>query len=75
MVKRQLMKHNLHKLLNTVLGEREERILRLHFGLNGETPRSCDEIGRLLYLSRERVRQIRGLALAKLREASSVLDI
>ncbi|KAI3979633.1 hypothetical protein MKX01_013728 [Papaver californicum] len=71
MVRRQQMKQNLHELLKTTLTEREEFVLYLHFGLNGDTPRSCDEIGRVLHLSRERVRQIRGFALAKLRDASA----
>ncbi|KAI3964135.1 hypothetical protein MKW92_039653 [Papaver armeniacum] len=71
MVRRQQMKQNLHELLKTTLTEREEFVLYLHFGLNGDTPRSCDEIGRVLHLSRERVRQIRGFALAKLQDASA----
>ncbi|XP_026423532.1 RNA polymerase sigma factor sigD, chloroplastic-like isoform X2 [Papaver somniferum] len=71
MVRRQQMKQNLHELLKTTLTEREEFVLYLHFGPNGETPKSCDEIGRVLHLSRERVRQIRGFALAKLRDASA----
>ncbi|MCL7022203.1 hypothetical protein MKW94_030418 [Papaver nudicaule] len=75
MVKRQQMKQNLHELLKTTLTEREEFVLYLHFGLNGDTPRSCDEIGRVLHLSRERVRQIRGSALAKLRDASALDDL
>ncbi|RZC52420.1 hypothetical protein C5167_020837 [Papaver somniferum] len=71
MFRRQQMKQNLHELLKTTLTEREEFVLYLHFGLNGDTPKSCDEIGRVLHLSRERVRQIRGFALAKLRDASA----
>ncbi|KAF5469753.1 hypothetical protein F2P56_010317 [Juglans regia] len=73
MVKKQLMKQELEKLL-TSLDKREEHILRLHFGLNGEPPRSCEEIGRMLKLSRERIRQINGIALSKLRQ-TSVVDI
>eukprot|EP00262_Sarcandra_glabra_P022354 TRINITY_DN9888_c0_g1_i6.p1 TRINITY_DN9888_c0_g1~~TRINITY_DN9888_c0_g1_i6.p1 ORF type:complete len:211 (+),score=17.85 TRINITY_DN9888_c0_g1_i6:85-717(+) len=71
MVSRQVLKKDLEKLLNT-LTKREEYILRLYFGLNGETARSCDEIGRLLKLSRERVRQIHGIALTKLRQKSTI---
>lgn len=71
MVERKLMKQEVVKLLNT-LTKREAEIVRLHFGLNGETPRSCEEIGRLLKLSRERVRQIKGIALSKLKQASDV---
>lgn len=67
MVQKQLMKKELKELLQT-LSEREADVLRLHFGLDGQTPVSCEEIGRLLSLSRERVRQIRGIALTKLQQ-------
>ena len=69
MVKKQLMKQEVDKLLKT-LNKREEHILRLRFGLNGEPPRSCEEIGRLLKLSRERVRQIYVIALSNLQQRS-----
>ncbi|KAB5541004.1 hypothetical protein DKX38_013978 [Salix brachista] len=68
MVKKELLKQELEKLFQTVLTEREAHVLRLHFGLNGQTPQSCEEIGRLVKLSRERVRQIIGIALSKLRQ-------
>ncbi|XP_042495833.1 RNA polymerase sigma factor sigD, chloroplastic isoform X2 [Macadamia integrifolia] len=71
MVSKQLMKQDLEKLLRT-LDKREACVLGLYFGLNGETPRSCEEIGRLLKLSRERVRQINGIALTKLRQMSTI---
>lgn len=71
MVTRQQMKQDLDRLLKT-LDQREEHILRLYFGLNGETARSCEEIGRLINLSRERVRQIRCIALSKLQKMSIV---
>ena len=66
------MKREIEMLLVTVLSEREARVLRLHFGLNGEVPLSCEEIGRQLKLSRERVRQINNIALSKLRQTSIV---
>ncbi|KAG6761057.1 hypothetical protein POTOM_034247 [Populus tomentosa] len=72
MVKRELLKQELEKLFQTVLTEREAHILRLHFGLNGQTPQSCEEIGRLVKLSRERVRQIICTALSKLRHKEIV---
>ena len=71
MVERQLVKQEVVNLLNT-LTKREAEIIRLHFGLNGETPRSCEEIGRMLKLSRERVRQINAIALSKLQRTSIV---
>ncbi|XP_077249468.1 sigma factor 4 [Tasmannia lanceolata] len=74
MVERQLMKQHIETLLKT-LSKREEFILRLQFGLNGETSRSCEEIGKLLNLSRERVRQINCIALEKLRQTSKDLRV
>ncbi|KAJ4979475.1 hypothetical protein NE237_010255 [Protea cynaroides] len=74
MVSKQQMKQDLEKLLRT-LDDREEYIVRLLFGLNGETPRSFEEIGRILNLSRERVRQINGNALSKLRQMSTIDDL
>ncbi|THU73154.1 hypothetical protein C4D60_Mb04t19820 [Musa balbisiana] len=72
-VDRQLLLQNLEKALKT-LSNREEYIVRLHYGLNGETVRSCDEIGRLMNLSRERVRQIHCGALKRLREDKSFVE-
>jgi RNA polymerase primary sigma factor len=40
------------------LRPREQRILQLHFGLNGEAPRTFEDIGRSFNIGRERVRQI-----------------
>lgn len=71
MLRKQLMKQEVEELLKT-LSDREANVLRLHFGLNGETPQSFEEIGRLLKLSRERVRQINGIALSKLKQTSTL---
>ena len=49
------------------LGDRESKILRIYFGLDGEEPMTLEEIGTLLHITRERVRQIRDRALRKLR--------
>ncbi len=53
---------SLHKL-----GEREAAILRMRFGLDEDGPKTLKEIGRLLGLTRERVRQLEQDALADLR--------
>jgi len=51
------------------LAPREAKILRLYFGLEEERPHTLEEIGTVLGLSRERVRQIKERALSKLRNA------
>jgi RNA polymerase primary sigma factor len=63
-------------LLNTVeealgtLKEREAKILRLYFGLDSHDPMTLEEIGAMLGITRERVRQIKEKALLRLRHAS-----
>ena len=49
------------------LPERERTVIRLRFGLSGEEPLTLEAVGRRLGLSRERVRQIEGAGLKKLR--------
>jgi RNA polymerase primary sigma factor len=52
------------------LKEREAKILRLYFGLDGEEPMTLEQIGSLLCITRERVRQIKEKALSRLRHVS-----
>jgi RNA polymerase primary sigma factor len=52
------------------LKERESKILRLYFGLDGQEPLTLEEIGALLGITRERVRQIKEKALSRLRHVS-----
>lgn len=52
------------------LKEREAKILRLYFGLDDQEPMTLEEIGSLLGITRERVRQIKEKALFRLRHAS-----
>ncbi len=54
----------------STLKEREAKILRLYFGLDGPEPMTLEEIGRLLGITRERVRQIKEKALSRLRHVS-----
>ncbi|MCS6875678.1 MAG: RNA polymerase sigma factor RpoD/SigA [Aquificaceae bacterium] len=49
------------------LPEKERRVIELRFGLRGEEPRTLREIGDILQISRERVRQLETRALRKLR--------
>jgi RNA polymerase primary sigma factor len=51
------------------LGPREQLILRLRFGLEGESPRTLIEVSKVLGVSKERVRQIQDRALQKLRSS------
>jgi RNA polymerase primary sigma factor len=51
------------------LDKREAGVLRLRFGLDGGSPRSLEEVGRVLHVTRERARQIQFQALNKLRES------
>jgi RNA polymerase primary sigma factor len=58
------------------LPEREQRILKLRYGLNGDTdPKSLEEIGRILGITRERVRQLEGEALRRLAEKREIAGI
>jgi len=52
------------------LKEREAKVLRLYFGLDDQEPMTLEEIGALLSITRERVRQIKEKALTRLRHAS-----
>jgi RNA polymerase primary sigma factor len=52
------------------LKEREAKILRLYFGLDDQKPMTLEEIGALMGITRERVRQIKQKALVRLRHAS-----
>ena len=52
------------------LDEREQRIIRLYFGLDGKEALTLEEIGCLMGVTRERVRQIKERALSRLRHPS-----
>jgi RNA polymerase primary sigma factor len=59
----------LERALST-LPPRDAKILRLYFGLEGDREHTLDEIGKMLGVTRERVRQLRDRALKRLREGS-----
>jgi RNA polymerase primary sigma factor len=61
-----LRKETLVRILGT-LSHRERRVLELRYGLNGEHPRTLDEVGRTFNVTRERIRQIENQSLKKLR--------
>jgi RNA polymerase primary sigma factor len=59
----------MHERLGRVLDNlpyRERRIITLRFGLDGEAPRTLDQVARLFKLTRERTRQIEEAAIRKL---------
>jgi RNA polymerase primary sigma factor len=66
---RQLLKEQIDKVLDE-LTEREKRVLQLRFGLGDGRARTLEEVGREFNVTRERIRQIEGKALRKLRHPS-----
>ena len=64
-----LLHEQLMEVLST-LTEREQKVLRLRFGLDDGRPRTLEEVGRQFNVTRERIRQIEAKALQKLRHPS-----
>jgi RNA polymerase primary sigma factor len=64
-----MLKEQLASVLNSLDG-REQRVLRLRFGLDDGHARTLEEVGREFGLTRERIRQIESQALRKLRHPS-----
>jgi RNA polymerase primary sigma factor len=72
-----LRKDMLTKILG-MLSARERRVLEMRYGLNGEQPRTLDEVGRAFNVTRERIRQIENQCLKKLRalaDAQKLQDV
>jgi RNA polymerase primary sigma factor len=63
------LEHRARELLKT-LTPREEKVIRMRFGLDEKAEHTLEEVGRDFDVTRERVRQIEGRALHKLRRAS-----
>ena len=64
-----LLKEQLGEVLNT-LTDREQKVLRLRFGMNDGRARTLEEVGKEFDVTRERIRQIEAKALRKLRHPS-----
>ena len=68
----------LNSQLDRALGDlppRDARILRMHFGLEGEREHTLEEIGATLGITRERVRQLRDRGLRRLRESQGARSL
>ena len=67
-------KENIDQLLD-LLSSQEKEILRLRFGLDDGEPKTLETIGTVFGVTRERIRQIEGTALKKLRRYLSRKEI
>lgn len=65
-VYQEMLRERVNQVLST-LSPREARILRLRFGLGEDQPHTLEEVGQKFGLTRERIRQIEGKALRRLR--------
>lgn len=66
------------EILEDVLGSlsfREQKIIELRFGLDGQEPRTLEDIGRAFNITKERVRQIEVTCLEKMRKMSSAQSL
>jgi len=63
----QLLKEQVKSVLSS-LSDREQKILKMRFGLNGSKSHTLEEVGKEFAVTRERIRQIEAKALAKLRK-------
>ncbi|CAH9108214.1 unnamed protein product [Cuscuta epithymum] len=64
---KQFMRRDLEKVLDTLLNPREKQVLRWRFGLEDGRMKPLQEIGELMNVSRERIRQIESRAFRKLK--------
>ncbi len=62
-----LLREQLREALGS-LGDRESRVLRLRYGLDGGHPQTLEEVGKVFGVTRERIRQIEAKAIRKLRQ-------
>ena len=66
---KQLLRDHLEEVLTT-LSEREAKVVRLRFGLDGDEHMTLEEVGKVFGVTRERIRQIEAKALRKLKHPS-----
>ena len=63
----QILKEKLAEIIST-LSEREQKIIKMRFGIGGGHPHTLEEVGAEFSVTRERIRQIEAKALSKLRK-------
>jgi RNA polymerase primary sigma factor len=66
---KELLKENIEEVLST-LSDREAKVLKMRFGLEGKNPMTLEEVGKEFGVTRERIRQIEAKALRKLKHPS-----
>ncbi|KKT98213.1 MAG: RNA polymerase sigma factor [Microgenomates group bacterium GW2011_GWB1_45_17] len=66
---KRLLKENIEEVLSA-LTDREAKVLKMRFGLNGARPMTLEEVGQKFGVTRERIRQIEAKALRKLKHPS-----
>ena len=70
--------HALQEGVNTLLAtltEKEEKVIRLRYGFDGQEPLTLEEIGKMMNVTRERIRQIQAKALRKLQVRKQGLEL
>lgn len=73
-VEQKNLREKIEELL-TGLGEQEQKVLRMRFGLDDDTPKTLEEIGKVFGVTRERIRQIEAKAIRKLRHPSRLKQL
>ncbi|MCG6924967.1 MAG: RNA polymerase sigma factor RpoD/SigA [Acidobacteria bacterium] len=71
-VEAEMMRSSFERLIQSMVSDldtKEREVIRMRFGLDGEEPRTLQEIGEVMELSRERIRQIESRAKEKLRRS------
>lgn len=74
-VEEKMLVDNVDSILDEVLSDREREVLRLRTGLGGELPMTCEQAGKRMGVTRERIRQIEAKALEQIRRSDRVWEL